>query len=184
MTSMRPVAPILAQPLRSGPSLAAIGTVTLATPIIALLVWLPSAGWLLVFFFLSGLLWLGGYALLAVVVSRGMLRRSSQLRAPGARRTRAIIWALLTSVGIVVLGLTIVDGGDSASSIQSTLTLMLGAPESPSPAHAVSEAIAYAAAAAWIVGYVALVVEWVVAARSSRRAAPLVPPPVVPPQVG
>ncbi|MGM1029005.1 MAG: hypothetical protein ACQEWM_03920 [Actinomycetota bacterium] len=184
MTNAPPPAPGSTRPPASGPSLAGIGAVTLAAPIIAVLVKLPSGGWLMVFFFLSGLLWLGGYALLAVAVSRGMLRRQGQLRAPGARRVLAVAWALLTSVGVVVLGVTIVDGGDSPGSIQSTLTLMLGEPQSPSPAHAVSGAIAYAAAAAWIVGYIALVVEWIVAAGSSRQAAPPVPPPVVQPRVG
>lgn len=183
MTYMPPGAPA-GQPPDAGPRLAAIGALTLAAPIIAVLVKLPSGGWLMVFFFFSGLLWLGGYALLAVAVSRGMLRRRGQLRVPGARRTRAIVWALLTSIGVVVLGLTLVDGGDSPNSIQSTLTLMLGEPQSPSPAHSVSEAIAFAAATAWIVGYVALVVEWIVAAQSSRRSAAPVPPPVVPPRVG
>lgn len=183
MTYAQPPAPRYAPPPATGPGAAVAGALAIAAPIIAVLVKLPSTGWLMVFFFFSGPLWLAGYALLVVAVSMGMLRRRGQLRF-GARRIRAIVWALLTSVGIVALGFTMVDGGDSPGSIQSTLTLMLGAPESPSSAHDLSEAISWMAAVAWVVGYVALVIEWIVAASGSRRPVAPVPPPVLPPRLG
>lgn len=175
-------APRYAPPPAPGPGTVVAGIIAIAAPIVAVLVKLPSSGWLMVFFFISGLLWLAGYALLIVAVSLGMLRRRGHLRF-GARRIRAIIWALLTSVGIVALGFTVVDGGDSPGSIQSTLTLTLGAPESPSPVHSLSEAISGIAAVAWIGGWIALVIEWIVAAGRSRRAAAPVAPPVLPPQI-
>ncbi|MGY3127703.1 hypothetical protein ACVWW9_001202 [Agrococcus sp. UYP33] len=183
MTYAPPPAPRYAPPPAPGPGTVVAGIIAIAAPIVAVLVKLPSSGWLMVFFFISGLLWLAGYALLIVAVSLGMLRRRGQLRF-GARRVRAIIWALLTSVGIVVLGFTVIDGGDTTESVQSTLTLMLGAPVSPSPAHSLTEAISWIAAVAWIVGWAALVVEWIVAASRSRRAVTSVAPPVLPPRLG
>lgn len=153
--------------------------VTILAPLVALAVKFASFGWLFVFFVYSIPLWLGGYVLLVVCVARGMLRRQGVLR-EDARRTRATVWAWLTSVGVVLFGLTIVDGGDTRESVQSTLTLLLGAPVSPSSVHEVAAIVALIATAAWIVGWLALIVEWAVGAQRRRGEAPRVAPPVVP----
>ena len=184
MTYAPPPAPRYAPPPATGPGTVVAGIIAIVAPIVAVTVHLPAGGWLLLVLFVSGLLWLAGYALLVVAVSLGMLRRRGQLRF-GNRRVRAIVWALLTSVGVVILGFALVDGWDTEESVQSTLTLMLGAPVSPSLAHSLSEAVSWIAAAAWVVGWAALVVEWIVAAaRSQRSTAPPVAPPVLPPRVG
>ena len=151
MTYAPPPAPRYAPPPTPGPGTVVAGIIAIAAPIIAVAVHLPAGGWLLLILFVSGLLWLAGYALLVVAVSLGMLRRRGQLRF-GNRRIRAIVWALLTSVGVVILGFALIDGGDTEESVQSTLTLMLGAPVSPSPAHSLSEAVSWIAAAAWCAG--------------------------------
>lgn len=70
-------------------------------------------------------------------------------------------------MGIVLLGLTMLDADQGVS--RSTLTWLLGATGSDSPAHAVSAAIAWVATAAWLVGYVFLVLTWAFA----RPARPL-----------
>lgn len=155
-----------------------VGALTIAAPIIGVLAKLPTGGWLMVAVIWSAPLWLGGYVVLVLAVALGMLRRRAPLRT-GSARTRAIIWAVLTSVGIVVLGFTLIDGGDTRESIQSTLTASLGSPESGSPAHAVSEAIAWVAAVAWIVGYAGLIIEWMLGSALARRPAERVAPPVI-----
>ncbi len=152
--------------------------VTILAPLVAVAIKLASAGWLLVFLVFSSPLWLAGYALLVVCVARGLLRRQGVLR-EGRRRTRARIWAWLTSVGVVLVSLAVIDGGDSAESVQSTLTLLLGAPASSSFTHDLSEFIALLALLPWALGWFALLVEWAVGAQARRQAVPRVAPPVV-----
>ncbi|WP_413317280.1 hypothetical protein AA0Z99_10940 [Agrococcus sp. 1P02AA] len=165
-------------PTAAGRSMALTAWVTILAPLVAVAIKLASAGWLVVFLVLSSPLWLAGYALLVVCVSRGMLRTQGVLR-ERRRRVRARIWAWMTSIGVVLAGLTVIDGGDSPGSVQSTLTLLLGAPASSSSLHDLSELIALIAVLAWAVGWVALLVEWAVGAQSRRRAVPRVAPPVV-----
>lgn len=155
-----------------------VGVLTIAAPIIGVLAKLPTGGWLMVAMIWSAPIWLGGYVLLVLAIALGMLRRRAPLRT-GPARVRAIIWSLLTSIGIVVLGFTLIDGGDTRESIQSTLTASLGSPESGSPAHAVSGAIAWVAAVAWITGYVGLIIEWMIGSARARRPAAHVAPPVI-----
>lgn len=155
-----------------------VGGLTIAAPLLGVMAKLPTGGWLMVALIWSGFIWVAGYIVLVLAVSLGMLRRRAPLRT-GSARTRAIIWALLTSVGIIVLGFTLIDGGDTRESIQSTLTASLGAPESGSTAHAVSEAIAWLAAAAWLLGYAGLIMEWIVGSARARRPAPQVAAPVI-----
>lgn len=178
MTSPTPHLPSFAP--RPAPDLVLmiVGGLTIAAPIMGWLAKLPTGGWLMVALIWAAPLWLGGYVALVLAVSLGMLRRRAPLRA-GPARVRSIIWAMLTSVGIVVLGFTLIDGGDTRESIQSTLTASLGSPESGSPAHAVSEAIAWVAAAAWLAGYAGLVIEWIVGSALARRPAERVAPPVI-----
>ncbi|WP_347754778.1 hypothetical protein [Agrococcus sp. ProA11] len=160
----------------SGPSLALTAWVTMLAPLVAVLIKAASGGWLLVMVVWSSPLWLAGYVLLVVAAARGMLRQQGVLR-EGARRTRATLWAWLTSVGVLLFAFSVVDGGDTRESIQSTLTLALGAPISPSAAHEVSAGIAYVAVVAWAGGWVALLVEWAVGVQRRRPVVPRVAPP-------
>lgn len=180
---MQPMPPMQAPSPAWDAATIAVGVVTIVAPLLGVALKLPTGGWLMVILLLSGLLWAGGYIVLVLAVSLGMLRRRGPLRAGGAR-IRSMIWALMTSIGVVVLGFTLVDGGDTRESIQSTLTLLLGSPESPSPAHSVSEAIGWVAAGAWAIGYLGLVVEWIAATARARQARQPIAPQVAPPRVG
>lgn len=146
--------------------------VTMIAPVVAVMIKLPTAGflmWYAVMF--TGLLWVAGYALVVIAVAREMLWSQGSMRF-GSRRIRATLWAWLTSIGVLVFGLTWVDSGGGPEYTNSTLTLLLGRPLNPSAAHEVSTAIAHVAAFAWIGGWVALLVEWVfgTAERSAARA--------------
>lgn len=97
----------------------------------------------------------------------------------GSRRIRATLWAWLTSIGVLVFGLTWVDSGGGPEYTHSTLTLLLGRPLNPSAAHEVSTAIAHVAAFAWIGGWVALLVEWVIGSADRSAARDRAAPPRV-----
>ena len=154
--------------------------ITILAPLAALAIKLATAGWLVVFMLFWSPVLLGGYVLLVVAAARGMLRPQGVLR-EAARRTRATAWAWLTSVGVLLLACTIIDGGDSRESVHSLLTLAVGA-TSPSAAHDISGAIGWVAALAWLVGWVALMVEWAVGVQRHRPQRRRVSPPTgVPP---
>ncbi|SDS16017.1 hypothetical protein [Agrococcus carbonis] len=170
--------PAASEPLASGPPLTVTAWVAIVAPLVALVLKGLVPGWLIFFAVLWSPVLLIGYALLVVAAARGMLRRRGVLRRP-ERRVRARMWAWLTSVGVVLFGATIVDGGDTTESLQSLLTVLLGSPTTPSPAHDASAAIAWAAAAAWLVGWLALMVEWAVAVIAVRAPVPRVAPPRV-----
>lgn len=166
-------------PARRDGALAAAGWVAIVAPLLAVALKLPSFGWLMVVVVWTFPIWVLGYVLLVVVVSLGMLRRRASLREPRSRRTRSIVWAWLTSAGVVLLGLALVDGGDTNESVQSTLTMLLGVPGGSSGPNDASMAAAGIGALAWIVGYVALLMEWLAAFARRRAEAPRVAPPAV-----
>ena len=154
--------------------------VTILAPLAALAIKLATAGWLVVFMLFWSPVLFGGYVLLVVAAARGMLHRQGMLR-EGTRRRRATAWAWLTSAGALLLACTIIDGGDTRESVHSVLTLAVGT-TSPSAAHDVSGAIGWVAALAWLVGWVALMVEWAVGVQRHRPQRRRVSPPtVVPP---
>lgn len=152
--------------------------VTILAPIVAVLIKAASGGWLMVYVIFWSPLWIAGCALLVVAVVRGMLRQQGVLRV-GARRTRATLWAWATSLGVMLFAFTVIDGGDTRESIQSSLTLVLGGPTSPSAAHDVSAGIAYVAVVAWLGGWLALLVEWVVGVQRRQPVEARVAPPAV-----
>ena len=160
------------------------GWAAILAPLVGLALKFVSAGWLLVVMVWTFPVWILGYALVVVAAAHGMLRRKGALRAPDAVRRRAVIWALAASIGVVLVGLTIIDGGDTAESIGSALTRMFGA-DGDSALADTSSAIVAPAVAAWLIGSIALVVEWIAALvrrrRQSKRVAPPVAPPVLPP---
>ena len=162
---------------RSDAALVAAGWLAIVAPLAAIALKLPTGGWLLVGMVFSFPIWLLGYAALTTAAV-SMLRRRGVLRAPG-HRTRAVIWAWLTSIGVMVVGFTVVDGGDTSESVASTLALVAGQTGVDSPVNDVSNAIAGVAAIAWLAGWLALIVEWMVAMARRRQDAPRVAPPVV-----
>lgn len=162
----------------SAPPMALTAWVVILAPLVGLALKLVIEGWLTLYMLLFSPVLVIGYALVVLAAVRGMLRRQGVLRQPG-RRSRAQVWAWLTSLGVIVLGLTLIDGGDTRESVQSTLTLLLGAPTSPSSAHDISGAIGWVAAVAWLVGWLALMVEWAVGVQAGRTPPPRVAPPVV-----
>lgn len=164
---------------RSDAALVAAGWLAIAAPLLAIALKLPTGGWLLVGMFFSFPIWLLGYAAV-MTAAVSMLRRRGALRAPG-HRTRAVVWAWITSIGVIVTGFTVVDGGDTSESVASTLGLVVGQTGSGSPVNDISNAIAAVAAMAWLAGWLALVVEWMIAMAMRRQDAPRVAPPVVGP---
>lgn len=162
---------------RSDAALVVAGWLAIAAPLLAIALKLPTGGWLLVGMFFSFPIWLLGYAAV-ITAAVSMLRRRGALRAPG-HRTRAVIWAWTTSIGVMVVGFTVVDGGDTSESVASTLGLVVGQTGSGSPVNDISNAIAAFAAIAWLGGWLALVVEWMIAMARRRQDAPRVAPPVV-----
>ena len=152
--------------------------VAILAPLVAIALKLPTGGWLLVGMVFSFPIWLIGYAGVVVPAAVGMLRRRGSLRRPG-HRTRAIVWSWLTSIGVLIVGLTVVDGGDTSESVASTLGLMLGSTGTDSPVNDVSAVIATVAAIPWLGGLLALLVEWMVSLARRRTEAPRVAPPVV-----
>ncbi|GAA3593216.1 hypothetical protein [Agrococcus terreus] len=171
-------APAVATPDRA---LRVAGWIAIAAPLLALAVKLPSFGWLMVGAIWMSPLLLGGYALLVLAAARGMLRRGATLRAPRWARIRAIAWAWLTSGGVVLVGLAIVDGGDTMASVQSTLTILLGSSGGDSPLHDASMVLALVGAIAWGVGWLGLIAEWLSSIAGRRWEAAQVAPPVLPP---
>lgn len=164
---------------RSDAALVAAGWVAIIAPLLAIALKLPTGGWLLVGMVFSFPIWLLGYAAV-ITAAVSMLRRRGVLRAPG-HRTRAVICAWLTSIGVMVVALTVVDGGDTSESVASTLSLVAGQTGVDSPVNDISNAIAGVAAIAWLGGWLALVVEWMIAMARRRQDAPRVAPPVVNP---
>ncbi|SFS11245.1 hypothetical protein SAMN04487783_1542 [Agrococcus baldri] len=163
----------------SGPPMTVVAWAAIVAPLVGFALKSVSSGWLMLFILLWSPVLIIGCVLLVVAVARGMLRRDGVLR-QGARRTRSIVWAWLTSVGVVLLGFAMIDGGDTRESVQSLLTMLLGSPVSPSAAHDVSDALATLGAVAWLVGWLALVLEWAIGASRRRPKAPRVAPPAVP----
>ncbi|WP_425843655.1 hypothetical protein [Agrococcus sp. TSP3-2-1] len=81
----------------------------------------------------------------------------------------------------MVVGFTVVDGGDTSESVASALALVAGQTGVGSLVNDISNGIAGVAVIAWLAGWLALVVEWMIAMARRRQDAPRVAPPVVGP---
>ena len=107
------------------PGLTITGIALIVLPLLALLLKLPSFGWLMVILMFGPvILLILGYALQIVIAAQGFLS-SRAVFAKGPARKRATVAAWLTSVAVVVLGVFMPDGGDSGYG--STLQVWLGA---------------------------------------------------------
>ena len=154
-------------------AVAIAGVVLIVAPLLAAVVKFFSFGWL--FFIILGalLVIVPGYVLQVVIAISAFLRGRGAVRvAPG--RSRAIAAAWLTSVGVVLTGFFLVDGGDM--SWGSTFMYLFGMDSDPS-AESISHVFFWISSSAWVLGWVWLVVEWIlamVARRRSRAVAPAV----------
>lgn len=147
------------------------GVVLIVAPLLAFVVKFFSFGWL--FFVILGALFVivPGYALQLVIAIGGFLRARGSIRTATGRR-RAITAAWVTSIGVVLTGFFLVDGGDMKWG--STFMYLFGMDSDPS-AEAVSHALFWVASAAWVIGWGWLVVEWILAMVARRREKLLTP---------
>lgn len=145
------------------------GLALILAPIIAVVLKLGSIGWLMVI-----ALWtltvpailLLGWALQIVIAATGFFgRRSCFAGASSARRAIAAAWT--TSVGALLLGLVLVDGGDTAWG--STLMYWTGT-ASDDAIGAISSTVTWIALVPWLGGWVWLLVEWIAALVRRSRA--------------
>lgn len=147
-----------------------VGIVLIVAPLLALVVKLFSFGWLMVILLMLIIpipLMVLGYGLQLVIAIGSLLRPSGALRnAPNVSRAVAAAW--LTSIGVVLTALFVYDGGDQTAG--STFTLLLGM-ASDGQAEAISGVVTLVTGAAWVGGWVWLVVEWIIAIRWRRRVA-------------
>ncbi len=144
------------------------GIALVVLPLVALALKLASAGWMVVAIIWTAPVWLIGYGLQVAVAASGYLGGRAALReGTGARRALIAAWA--TSIAVVLVGIFLVDGGDSGD-WGSTFMLAAGLAGDGDAAD-VSSGIFVIAASVWIAGWLWLVVEWVVALVRRRRAA-------------
>ncbi len=150
-------------------AVALAGIVLIVVPLIAAGVKVASFGWLMVMLvmYLAPIpLMLIGYVLQLVLAIRGFLRRDGYIRT-APNRARAVAAAWVTSLGALFTAFFVVDGGDQGWG--STFMVWFGL-ESDVAAGDVSSALSFIAGAAWVLGWVWLLVEWILAKQAARRA--------------
>lgn len=154
-------------PRLSGTTAALTGTALIVLPLLALGLKLGSAGWMVVAMIWTAPVWLVGYGIQVAVAITGYLTARGALRSgPGVTRVAVVAWA--TSIGAVLAGLFLVDGGDM-DDWGSTFMLWMGQ-AGDSAAADLSGGVFSIAALVWILGWVWLVVEWIAALVRRRRA--------------
>lgn len=147
------------------------GIALIALPLVAWGFKLMSMGWMILIIIMGPILaLLIGYVLQIVIASQGFLSARALFAGVG-RRPGIAAWA--TSVGIVLFGVFMPDGGDVGYG--STLQVWLGSYGPNAEAvHAATDGLngvlAFASAAVWLGGFVWLVVEWIMALVRRRRA--------------
>ncbi|MFT4231968.1 MAG: hypothetical protein QM606_04215 [Leucobacter sp.] len=154
------------------PLSALTGIVLIVAPLLAMGLKLVSFGWTMVFLLFFGpiLVLIAGYAMQIVIAVQGFLSTRALF---GAARVRATIAAWLTSLGAIVLGVFMMDGGDS--DYGSTFQVWLGAYGPNGDAvHAstdgLTSTVGMVSGLVWAAGFVWLTVEWMVALSRRRRA--------------
>lgn len=168
------VTDLLAMTPARTPLSTATGLALILLPLIAVGLKCLSFGWMMVMVMFGPIFVLAiGYALQLVIASQAFLSRRAALQS-AATRKRATVAAWLTSVGVVVFGVFMPDGGDSGYG--STFQVWLGAYSSPdaeamhAATDALNQVIAWIAAVVWIGAFLWLVVEWVIGLVQRRRA--------------
>ncbi|WP_449281857.1 hypothetical protein [Leucobacter sp.] len=148
------------------------GVALIVVPLLAWVLKSFSTGWMMVIIILGPiLLLLAGYALQIVIASQGFFSKRELF---GSARLRAMIAAWLTSLGVLLLGVFMPDGGDMY--FGSTFQVWMGAYGPNADAvHAATDGlnsvVATAAALLWLAAFAWLVVEWIVALVRRRRLA-------------
>jgi len=143
------------------------GLALLILPALALLLKLGSLGWMVFALFVTAPLWILGYAVQVAVAISGYFSTRGALR-DGPAATRGLVYSWATSIAVVCVGFFLVDGGDSGD-WGSTFMLWTGL-AGDSGAADVSTAIFMLAVFVWLVTWVCLVVEWILALVRRRRA--------------
>lgn len=149
----------------------AVGVLLIVAPLIGMTLKLFSFGWMMLFVIFGPIfVMLAGYIVQIVIAVQDFLSKR-ELFGVGARR--ASIAALTTSAGIVLLGLTMPDGGDVGYG--STLQVWLGsygpnADAVHASTDALTNAVALIAGIAWVGGFLWLFAEWIFALGRRRRA--------------
>lgn len=145
------------------------GIALIVLPLVAVALKLVSAGWMLVFIIFGPIFVFAiCYVLQIVIAAQGFLSRKDLM---GPAKKRATIAAWVSLLGLLVLAIALPDGGDSGWG--STLQVWLGVyGENAEAVHSATDTLttvlAYVAAAAWVIGWVWLAVEWV-GAHAQRR---------------
>jgi len=139
----------------------ATGIALIVLPLLALALKFVSFGWMTVFLL---------YAVQIVLAVQCFFVKRDLL---GGARMRATTVAWVSVIGMVLLGITMPDGGDAASG--STLQIWLGAyGENGAAVHAATDTLtvilALVSVIAWVVGWAWLMVEWIGAHARIRRA--------------
>lgn len=152
---------------QSGNAVAA-GIALILAPIIALVIKAAVfPGWMLFIIVMASIPLLLGYALQIVVAANGMLRTRGVFHTmPG--RQRGITAAWITSIGILLVGVLLVDGGDDGT-YGSAFTELLDT-SSTSGGEQLSTLLMLASALLWIGGWLWLVVEWIALLAQRRNA--------------
>ncbi|MCR2784236.1 MULTISPECIES: hypothetical protein [unclassified Microbacterium] len=142
-------------------------TALIVLPPIALVFKLGSAGWVMLALVITAPLWLIGYGVQIAAAVNGYLTPRAVLRErPAALRGLIAAWA--TSIAVVLVGLFLVDGGDTGPG-GSTFMLWTGQ-AGDRAASELSSGVSSLAAFVWIAGWLWLVVEWIAALVARRRA--------------
>lgn len=155
-------------PARGTAALAA-GIALIALPVVAFGVKLFSFGWLMFVLIAVGLFLFAGYVLQVVIAATAFIPANGAARVTSGGG-RAIVAAWLTSVAVVLAAFFLVDGGDTAESVGSTFMFAFGLGGSTA-AGEVSTVLFLVFAAVWLLAWVWLVVEWIVALVAKRSAA-------------
>lgn len=153
----------------------ATGIALIVLPLVAWGLKFFSFGWMMVIVLYGPIFALiAGYAVQIVIAVQGFIGTRDPIWR-GAVRIRATVAAWATSIGAVLLGIFMPDGGDTGYG--STLQVWLGAYSDPEGASAMHEAtdrltemLAQLSAAVWIAGFLWLLVEWVAGLVRRRRA--------------
>ncbi|MEV7694130.1 hypothetical protein AB0N73_12480 [Microbacterium sp. NPDC089189] len=142
------------------------GVALIVLPLVGLFFKIFWPGWYLFFLLFASPVLLVGYALQIVIAVTGFLTPRAVFRTSPAR-ARALAAAWIGAVGIALTGLFFVDGGDTTYG--SAFMYLIGA-DGDAGVSTVSTLISFATGAAWIGGWVWLVIEWIVALVRRRRA--------------
>ncbi len=154
------------------PSRTVTGVALIVAPLVGVGLKMVSAGWTLMFLMFGPIIVLvAGYIVQVVIAAQGFLGKQDLF---GDARDRATTAAWATSVSSVLVGVFFPDGTDGGYG--STFQKWLGSYGPNGDAvHAATDAwsewLAIGLTAIWVVSYVWLFVEWVVASRRRKADA-------------